>query len=58
MLQIGVKKVLLLKTLKILFHGHKLLVTLVVKKWLECFMTELQKTNQTVYSCKSNIGKR
>ena len=36
-LQIGLKKVLWLKNLKILCHGHMLLVNITVKKLLECF---------------------
>ena len=37
-LQIGLKKFLWLKKLKILFHGHMLLAILMVKKLLEDFM--------------------
>ena len=37
-LQIGLKKFLWLKKLKIQFHGHMLLVILMVKKLLEHFM--------------------
>ena len=37
-LQIGLKKFLLLKMLKILFHGHMLLMILIVKKLLKPFM--------------------
>ena len=36
--QIGLKKFLLLVKLKILFHGHILLMILMVKKLLEYFM--------------------
>ena len=38
MLQIGQKKSLLLAKFKILFHGHLLLVILMVKNMLELFM--------------------
>ena len=37
-LQIGLKKTLSLKKLKIQFHGHMLLMILMVKKLLEHFM--------------------
>ena len=37
-LQIGLKKFLLLKKLKIQSHGHMLLMTLMMKKFLEHFM--------------------
>ena len=37
-LKIGLKKFLLLKKLKTQFHGHMLLVILMVKKLLEHFM--------------------
>ena len=37
-LQIGLKKFLLLKKLKIQFHGHMSLMILTVKKLLEHFM--------------------
>ena len=39
------KKVLQLKKLKILCHGHMLLMTLMEKKFLERFRDELIKTN-------------
>ena len=37
MFQIGLKKFLWLKKLKVLCHGHMLLVILKAKKLLECF---------------------
>ena len=43
-LQIGLKKFLLLKKLKIQFHGHMLLMILMVKKVLEHFMKKNCKT--------------
>ena len=52
--QIGLKKFLLLVKLKILFHGHILLMILMVKKIIGIFYEkELQKTNQN----KFRIGK-
>ena len=46
-LQIGLKKFLWLKKLKILCHGHMLLIILMVKKLLEHFYKkELQKPNK------------
>ena len=47
-LQIGLKKSLWLKRLKILFHGHMLLEILMVKKLLEHFMKK---------NCKKQIKK-
>ena len=46
MFQFGLKKILLLEKLKMLFRGHMLLVILKVKKLLEDFTKELQKINQ------------
>ena len=46
--QIGLKNFLELKMLKILFHGHKLLTILMVKKLMELFMKK---------SCKKQINK-
>ena len=46
MLQIGLKKFLSLKKLKILCHGHMLLMILTEKKLLECF-TEKNSKKQT-----------
>ena len=47
-LQIGLKKSLRLKRLKILFHGHMLLEILLMKKLLEHFMKK---------NCKKQIKK-
>ena len=41
--QIDLKKFLLLQKLKILFHGHMLLVILKVKQLLECFTNKNYK---------------
>ena len=43
MLQIGLKKFFWLKKLKILFHGHMLLMISMVKKLLEHFMKKNYK---------------
>ena len=45
-LLIGLKKILQLQKLKILFHGDMLLVILMVKKLLEDFMKKIEKNNQ------------
>ena len=46
-LQIGLKKFLLLKKFKILLRGHMLLIISMVRKLLQHFYErELQKTNQ------------
>ena len=42
-LQIGLKQFLKLKKLKILFHGHMLLIISMVKKLLEHFMKKNYK---------------
>ena len=47
-LQTGLKKFLLLKKLKIQFHGHMLLMILMVKRLLEHFMKK---------NCKRQINK-
>ena len=44
-LQIGLKKFLYLKKFKIQFNGHMLFMILMLKKLLEYFMKELQRTN-------------
>ena len=47
--QTGMKKLLHLKKLNIQFHGHRLLMVLMVKKLLEHFMKK---------NCKSLINKK
>ena len=41
--KVGLKKLLLLVKLKMLFHGHMLLIILMVKKLLEHFMEKSNK---------------
>ena len=58
MFQIGLKKFLWLKTLKTLRPRHMLLVTLKVKKLLQCLTNKNCKKKQTKKSQKSNKEKR
>ena len=58
-LQIGLKKFLLLKKLKIQYHGHMLLMILMVKKLLEHFMKKNCKTtNQKRFRIEKVIKKK
>ena len=53
------EQVFVIKKVKILFHGHMLLVKLTFKKLLEHFLEKnCKKTNKKVYSRKSNKKKR
>ena len=58
--QIGLKKFLLLKKLKILFRGHMLLVILKVKNLLECFKKKnnCEKQAKKSLELKNNKEKR
>ena len=53
--QIDLKKFLLLAKLKIQFHGHMLLMILMVKKFYE---KELQKTNQKEITIEKVIKRK
>ena len=58
-LQIGPKKILWLKKLKILFLGHMLLMILTGKKLLELFMKkDCKKTNQKEFRIKKVIQRK
>ena len=48
MFQIGLKKFLWLKKLKVLCHGHMLLVILKAKKLLECFTNCKKQTKKSL----------
>ena len=57
--QVSLKNVLLLQKLKLLFHGHMLLVLFKVKKLLECFTKRIAKNkSKRVSSWKSNEKKK
>ena len=57
--QAGLKKFLSLVKLKIQFHGHMLLMILMVKKLLEHFMKKkLQKTNQQKFGIEKVIKRK
>ena len=59
MLQIGLKKFLLLQKLKMLFRGHMLLVILKAKKLLELFFEkELRKTNKKEFRVEKVIKRK
>ena len=58
-LQIGLKKILWLKKLKIMYHGNMLLVVLMVKKFLERFMTKnWKKTNHQEFRTENVIKRK
>ena len=52
--QVSLKNVLLLQKLKLLFHGHMLLVLFKVKKLLECF----KKTNQKEFQVEKVMKRK
>ena len=58
MFQIGLKKLLLLKKLKILCHGHMLLVILKVRKLFECFIKKNCKKNQKEFRVEKVIKRK
>ena len=58
MFQFGLKNFLFLEKLKMLFHGHMLLVILKVKKLLEHFPKELQKINQEEFRVEKIIKRK
>ena len=58
-LQIGLKKILWLKKLKIMYYGNMLLVVLMVKKFLERFMTKnWKKTNHQEFRTENVIKRK
>ena len=59
MFQIGLKKFLLLKKLKILCHGNMLLVILKMKKLLELFMkNSCKRANQKEFRLEKVINRK
>ena len=57
-LWIRVNKFLWLEKLKILCHGHMLLMMLLEKKLFQLFTKKLQKTNQKEFRIKQVIKKK